>query len=86
MNNDSLLKILHAIYRSETDSPNCFFIDEHAQIRITSVYSTLLHAVRGNSDQSIYVASTGIVAAFLSGGRTVHNIFRIPLTLNATST
>ncbi|GBN80645.1 hypothetical protein AVEN_190716-1 [Araneus ventricosus] len=32
------------------------------------------------------VASTGIAATFLSGGRTAHSIFKIPLTLNATST
>ncbi|GBM59989.1 ATP-dependent DNA helicase PIF1 [Araneus ventricosus] len=42
--------------------------------------------VRGKGDQAIAVASTGIAATFLSGGRTAHSIFKIPLTLNATST
>ncbi|GBM38962.1 hypothetical protein AVEN_271070-1 [Araneus ventricosus] len=41
---------------------------------------------RGKCDQAIAVASTGIAATFLSGGRTAHSIFKIPLTLNATST
>ncbi|GBN02812.1 hypothetical protein AVEN_126565-1 [Araneus ventricosus] len=52
----------------------------------SAFFSTLLHAVRGKGDQAIAVASTGIAAAFLSGGRTAHSIFKIPLTLNATST
>ncbi|GBN68097.1 hypothetical protein AVEN_104931-1 [Araneus ventricosus] len=42
--------------------------------------------VRGKGDQAIAVASTGMAATFLSGGRTAHSIFKIPLTLNATST
>ncbi|GBM32002.1 hypothetical protein AVEN_222330-1 [Araneus ventricosus] len=66
--------------------PKCFFLDGPAGTGKTFVYSTLLHAVRGKGDQAIAVASTGIAATLLSGGRTAHSIFKIPLTLNATST
>ncbi|GBO43080.1 hypothetical protein AVEN_17091-1, partial [Araneus ventricosus] len=51
----------------------------------TFVYSTLLHAVREKGDQAIPVASTGIAATLLCGGRTAHLIFKIPPTLNTTS-
>ncbi|GBN53070.1 hypothetical protein AVEN_191478-1 [Araneus ventricosus] len=66
--------------------PKCFFLDGPAGTGKTFVYSTLLHAVRGKGDQAIAVASTGIAATLLSGGRTAHSLFKIPLTLNATST
>ncbi|GBM34040.1 hypothetical protein AVEN_162220-1 [Araneus ventricosus] len=82
----AVYKVLHAIYEYQTDMPKCFFLDGPAGTGKTFVYSTLLHAVRGKGDQAIAVASTGIEATLLSGGRTAHSIFKIPLTLNATST
>ncbi|GBL66261.1 hypothetical protein AVEN_260218-1 [Araneus ventricosus] len=82
----AVYKVLHAIYEYQTDMPKCFFLDGPAGIGKTFVYSTLLHAIRGKGDQAIAVASTGIAATLLSGGRTAHSIFKIPLTLNATST
>ncbi|GBN96392.1 hypothetical protein AVEN_7481-1 [Araneus ventricosus] len=82
----AVYKVLHAIYEYQTDMPKCFFLDGPAGTGKTFVYSTLLHAVRGKGDQAIAVASTGIAATLLSGGRTAHSIFKIPLTLNATST
>ncbi|GBN29840.1 ATP-dependent DNA helicase PIF1 [Araneus ventricosus] len=81
----AVYKVLHAIYEYQTDTPKCFFLDGPAGTGKTFVYS-LLHAVRGKGDQGIAVASTGIAATLLSGGRTAHSIFKIPLTLNATST
>ncbi|GBO14854.1 hypothetical protein AVEN_9060-1, partial [Araneus ventricosus] len=52
----------------------------------TFVYSTLLHAVGEKGDQAIPISSTGIAATLLCGGRTAHLIFKIPPTLNTTST
>ncbi|GBN54970.1 hypothetical protein AVEN_216338-1 [Araneus ventricosus] len=82
----AVYKVLHAIYEYQTDMPKCFFLDGPAGTGKTFVYSTLLHAVRGKGDQAIAVASTGIAATLLTGGRTAHSIFKIPLTLNVTST
>ncbi|GBM09184.1 hypothetical protein AVEN_169133-1 [Araneus ventricosus] len=82
----AVYKVLHAIYEYQTDMPKCFFLDGPAGTGKTFVYSTLLHAFRGKGDQAIAVASTGITTTLLSGGRTAHSIFKIPLTLNATST
>ncbi|GBN85615.1 hypothetical protein AVEN_188546-1 [Araneus ventricosus] len=66
--------------------PKCFFLDGPARTGKTFVYSTLLHAIRGKGDQAIAVASTRRAATLLSGGRIAHSFFKIPLTLNATST
>ncbi|GBM58424.1 hypothetical protein AVEN_63782-1 [Araneus ventricosus] len=82
----AVYKVLHVIHEYQTDIAKCFFLDGPAGTGKTFVYSTLLHAVRGKGDQAIAVASTGIAATLLSGGRTAHYIFKIPLTLNATST
>ena len=79
-------KVLNAVYGNEIDAPNCFFLDGPAGTGKTFVYSTLLHAVRGRGDEAIPVASTGIAATLLNGGRTAHSIFKIPLALNGTST
>ena len=54
--------------------------------RKTFVYETLIHTIRGMGHQATPVASTGIAANVLPGGRTAHSIFKIPLILNATST
>ncbi|GBL98656.1 hypothetical protein AVEN_80389-1 [Araneus ventricosus] len=79
-------KVLHAIYEYQTHMPTCFFLDGPAGTGKIFVCSTLFHAIRGKGDQAIAVASTGIAATLLSGGRTAHSIFKIPLILNATST
>ncbi|GBN03199.1 hypothetical protein AVEN_136525-1, partial [Araneus ventricosus] len=60
--------------------------DGPAGIGKTFVYSTLLHTIRGRGDDVIPVASTGIAATLLIGGRTAHSVFKIPIDLNATST
>ncbi|GBN39617.1 hypothetical protein AVEN_37156-1 [Araneus ventricosus] len=41
---------------------------------------------QGKGDQVTSVASTGIVAMLLDGGRNAHSVFKIPLVLDATST
>ncbi|GBM98286.1 hypothetical protein AVEN_42733-1 [Araneus ventricosus] len=64
--------------------PKCLFLDGPAGTSKTFV--TLLHAITGKGDQAIVVASTGIEATLLSGCRTAHSIFKIPLILNATLT
>ncbi|GBM58232.1 hypothetical protein AVEN_199711-1 [Araneus ventricosus] len=69
----AVYKVLHAIYEYQTDMSKCFFLDGPAGTGKTFVYSTLLHAVRGKGDQAIAVASTGIAATLLSGGRTAHS-------------
>ncbi|GBN74273.1 hypothetical protein AVEN_133494-1 [Araneus ventricosus] len=75
-----------AVYNNAADTPKSYFLDGPAGIGKTFVYSTLLHTIRGRGDDVIPVASTGIAATLLIGGRTDHSLFKIPIDLNATST
>ncbi|GBM19767.1 hypothetical protein AVEN_59446-1 [Araneus ventricosus] len=78
--------LLSAVYNNAADTPKCYFLDGPAGTGKTFVYSTLLHTIRGRGDDVIPVASTGIAATLLIGGRTAHSVFKIPIDLNATST
>ncbi|GBN39606.1 hypothetical protein AVEN_138029-1 [Araneus ventricosus] len=78
--------LLSAVYNNAADTPKCYFLDGPAGTGKTFVYSTLLHTIRGRGDDVIPVASTGIAATLLIGGRTTHSVFKIPIDLNATST
>ncbi|GBO15719.1 hypothetical protein AVEN_48758-1 [Araneus ventricosus] len=78
--------LLSAVYNNAADTLKCYFLDGPAGTGKTFVYSTLLHTIRGRDDDVIPVASTGIAATLLIGGRTAHFVFKIPIDLNATST
>ncbi|XP_035212622.1 ATP-dependent DNA helicase PIF4-like [Stegodyphus dumicola] len=47
----------------------------------TFLFRTILHAVRGMGHVAIPVAWTGIAAVLLTGGRTVHSTFKLPVPL-----
>ncbi|POG63370.1 DNA helicase Pif1 like protein, partial [Rhizophagus irregularis DAOM 181602=DAOM 197198] len=50
-----------------------FFIDGFAGTGKTFLYNTLLATIRLHGDIAIAVASSGIAALLLSGGRTAHS-------------
>ncbi|XP_054710250.1 ATP-dependent DNA helicase pif1-like [Uloborus diversus] len=79
-------KVLRSVYNNSEDTPKCYFLDGPAGTGKTFIYSTLLHTIRGRGDHVIPVASTGIAATLLKGGRTAHSVFKIPIDLNVTST
>ncbi|GBN02120.1 hypothetical protein AVEN_191272-1 [Araneus ventricosus] len=54
------------------------------EILLSAVYNNAADTPKG--DDVIPVASTGIAATLLIGGRTAHSVFKIPIDLNATST
>ncbi|GBM71541.1 hypothetical protein AVEN_219403-1, partial [Araneus ventricosus] len=78
--------ILKAIYDNKEDTSRLFFLDGPAGTGKTFLYNTLLHTTRGKGHHVTTVASTGIAATLLNGGRTAHSVFKIPIVLNATST
>uniref|UniRef100_A0A8C5M9U6 ATP-dependent DNA helicase n=1 Tax=Leptobrachium leishanense TaxID=445787 RepID=A0A8C5M9U6_9ANUR len=51
----------------------CYFIDGPGGSGKTYLYQTLLHSFRGNKQIALAVASTGIAANLLEGGRTYHS-------------
>ncbi len=64
-----------------------FFIDGLGSTGKTFLYSCLLSTVRAQGRVVVVVASSGIIALLLDGGRTAHSRFKIPMQgLNSTST
>jgi len=62
-----------------------FFLDGLGGSGKTFVYKVLLALVRRDGHVTIGVASFGIVAFLLEGGRTAHSVFKIPIALGRDS-
>lgn len=82
---DAFNRIVNAI--NGQGNEHLFFLDGAGGTGKTFVYNTLLAYVRSRSETALAVASTGIAALLLDGGRTAHSQFNIPTSnLSATST
>jgi ATP-dependent DNA helicase PIF1 len=77
-------KIMRAINTRSQD--NCFFLDAPGGSGKTFLYNTLMNVLRGKEKIVIPVASTGIAATLLAGGRTYHSQFKLPIPLKENST
>ncbi|QRW04504.1 ATP-dependent DNA helicase PIF1 [Ceratobasidium sp. AG-Ba] len=74
------------IYESTTqDQGQTFFLDGPAGTGKTFLYQALCYKIRSQGDIVLCVASSGIAALLLPGGRTSHSRFNIPLELHETS-
>ena len=70
----------------EADPKNAhFFLQGPAGTGKTFLYRCLCHHYRSQSKVVLYVASSGITALLLPGGRTAHSYFRIPLDVHEAS-
>lgn len=58
-----------------------YFLDAPGGTGKTFLISLLLATVRSRSDIAVAVASSGIAATLLEGGRTAHSAFKLPLNL-----
>jgi hypothetical protein len=56
-----------------------FFLSGAGGTGKTFLYNTLAHYLRGESCIVLCVASSGIAALLLQGGRTAHSVFKIPI-------
>jgi hypothetical protein len=61
------------------DQGGVFFLDGFGGSGKTFVYSVLLASVRNEGHVALAVASSGIAALLLQGGRTSHSAFKIPI-------
>ncbi|XP_074309757.1 uncharacterized protein LOC141644184 [Silene latifolia] len=61
--------------------PSAFFVDGPGGTGKTFLYSSLLAQLRKKGFISLEVASSGIAASNISGGRTANSLFKIPLDL-----
>jgi hypothetical protein len=69
----------------QNKSGDCFFLSGPGGTGKTFVYKTLCHALRAKGAIVICVASSGIAALLLIGGRTVHFRFKVPIIIHETS-
>ena len=67
-------------------SPYSFFLQGAAGVGKTFVYNTLCFAARSRHLEVLCVASFGIAALLLPGGRTAHSSLKIPLHIDEAST
>ena len=76
-------QILNAV---ATQSGQCFFLSGPGGTGKTYLYNTLCHTLRSEGKIVLCVASSGIAALLLNGGRTAHSRFKIPINLHEGST
>ncbi|KAK7089794.1 hypothetical protein V1264_024238 [Littorina saxatilis] len=69
-----------------TSSCRTYFLDGPGGSGKTMVYNTLISTCRSQHIKVAASAWTGIAATLLSGGRTVHNLFKLPVPILDTST
>ena len=84
--NDAQTIAADAIYDAvNTQSGQLFFLDGYGGTGKTMLQNTVLKRVRNDGKVALAVASSGIAPILLSGGRTAHSRFKIPLNANAIS-
>jgi hypothetical protein len=69
----------------ESNNANIFFVDGPGGTGKTFLENMLLARVRSTGDIALAVASSGIAAILLKGGRTAHSRFKIPLNVHSDS-
>ncbi|WVZ83473.1 hypothetical protein U9M48_030615 [Paspalum notatum var. saurae] len=89
-NHETLVASLNAEQRSAYDEILAagdsgkgvvFFIDGLGGTGKTFLYKALLATVRGMDNISVVIATSGVAASIMPGGRTAHSRFKIPLTI-----
>lgn len=58
-----------------------FFLDAPGGTGKTFLISLILAEIRSNNGIALAVASSGIAATLLDGGRTAHSVFKLPLNI-----
>ncbi|XP_008482471.2 uncharacterized protein LOC103519163 [Diaphorina citri] len=80
-------KVYYEVIRSiDSKSGQLFFLDAPGGTGKTFLINLLLASVRKDKKIAISVASSGIAATLLDGGKTAHSAFKLPLNLNHSET
>jgi hypothetical protein len=82
---DSVLQDLRAIQNDEGPKCRAYFLDGPGGSGKTMCYNTLISWCRGQGIKIASSAWTGIAATLLKGGRTCHNLFKLPVPILDTS-
>ncbi|XP_070012985.1 uncharacterized protein [Nicotiana sylvestris] len=72
-------KILNTIFSNQ---PGVFFIDEPGGTGKTFLYHALLAVVRSKDFVALAIATSGVAASILPGGRTAHSRFKFPIEID----
>lgn len=78
---NTIIVAVHGFSKQKT-----FFVDEPGGSGKTFLYNTILARIRSQRKIAIAVASSGIAAELLAGGRTAHSMFKIPIPIQEMST
>lgn len=70
----------------EETTPYAVFVDAPGGTGKTYCFNAILCAVRAKGQAALAVASSGIAATLLEGGRTFHSRFKVPVNINDKST
>lgn len=79
LNNDQRVAFLRILESVEKEMGHTFFLDGPGGTGKTFVYNTLCNRVRSEGWIVLCVASSGIAALLMPGGRTAHSQFKIPI-------
>ncbi|GFT78627.1 ATP-dependent DNA helicase [Trichonephila clavipes] len=74
------------LQRVELGEGGLFFLDAPGGTGKTFLLNLLLAKIRKDRNVALAVASSGIAATLLSGGRTTHSVFKLPLNLASEET
>ena len=87
LNNDqrNIYNTIIQAYHKEINQ-TVFFVDGPGGYEKTFLFNIILAKVRSESNIAIAVASSGIASLLLTGGRTAHSRFKIPMKIFKTST
>lgn len=83
---NSVLHDLTQLNEGNTSLCRAYFLDGPGGSGKTMVYNTLISTCRSQHIKVAASAWTGIAATLLAGGRTVHNLFKLPVPILDTST
>jgi hypothetical protein len=83
---DCILDHVDTDTENDITAPRIYFLDGPGGTGKTMVYNTLIAAVRSRGKQVAACAWTGIASTLLRYGRTVHNLFKLPVPVLDTST
>ncbi|XP_054745874.1 ATP-dependent DNA helicase pif1-like [Anastrepha obliqua] len=70
----------------DNNTGGLFFLDAPGETGNTFVISLILATIRSRCDIALALASSGIAATLLDGGRTAHSALKLPLNLNTIDT
>ncbi|KAM1736615.1 hypothetical protein ACFX12_014956 [Malus domestica] len=86
LNEDQMAAYNSIVSANERQDNAIFFVDGPGGTRKTYLYRALLATLRSNGHIILAIATSGIAATILPGGRTTHSRFKIPLSPDASST